>query len=126
MFVCVLLGVFPEFLVHPYYEPLLWFMIIVQLLYWNSYIHHCEMKLLVCLITNNSKILLFAGSIYNEQVTLVRQLPGLPGYFQNVQNVISYIFTMIVSKHLLKYHNWSPLYYLNLEYQRNRILYYNL
>ena len=29
---CVLLGVFREFLVDPYYEPLAWFMIIVILL----------------------------------------------------------------------------------------------
>ena len=28
---CVLLGVFPEFLVDPYYEPLAWFMIYLYL-----------------------------------------------------------------------------------------------
>ena len=38
---CVLLGIFPEFPVDPYYEPLAWFMIRVGVAYMNVRILRC-------------------------------------------------------------------------------------
>ena len=47
---CVLLGVFHEFPVDPYYEPLAWFMILYMYIYMYIYIYLCVITMFVCIL----------------------------------------------------------------------------